>query len=105
MKEHLKENSTLLKSLPYEVKVMTVVQLLAFEDEIKRSTDVKRAQDFTKSETVDDFKAAVNKAKEKDFRAVLKRHSFDLSKLWTQKPPKAFSFVKQDGGKVKYSNE
>ena len=30
---------------------------------------------------------------------------FDLSKLWTKKPPKAFSFVKQDGGKVKSVDE
>ena len=39
------------------------------------------------------------------FRAALKRHKFDLSKLWAQKPPKVFSFVKQDGGKVKSTDE
>ena len=101
MTEHLKANLELLKALPSQVEVMTVVQVLAFEDEIKRSTDVKRVQDFTKSETVEDFKSAVNRMGEEPFRAALKRHKFDLSRLWTQKPPKSFSFVKQDGEKVK----
>ena len=62
---------------------------------------MKHAQDFTKSESLKDFKNAVNRAKDKDFRAALKRHKFDLSKLWTQKPPRIFSFINQDGGKVK----
>ena len=103
--EHLKANLKLLKSLPYEVEVMTVAQVLAFEDEIERTTDVKQAQDFTKSATVSDFKGAVNRMGEEPFRAALKRHTFDLSKLWAQKPPKVFSFVKQDGGKVKSTDE
>ena len=99
--EHLRENIRLLKSLPYKIEILTVVQVLSFEDEIKRSTDVKQAWDFTKSKTMDDFKSAVNKEKDKDFRAALKRHRFDLNKLWTRKPPKAFGFVNQDGDKVK----
>ena len=49
------------------------------------------------------FYLAEGECEEKLLQA-LKRHKFDLSKLWTQKPPKAFSFVKQDGGKVKSTN-
>ena len=99
--EHLKKNLELLRSLPFKVEVMTVVEVLNFEDELERTTDVKRAQDFTKSESVSEFKSAVNKMKDKDFRAALKRHKFDLNKLWIRKPPRKFSFVKQDGEKVK----
>lgn len=99
--EHLKNNLELLKSLPFQVEIMTVAQVLNFEDEIERSTDVRHAQDFTKSETVNDFKEKVNRMNEEAFRAALKRHKFDVSKLWIKKPPKAFSFVKQDGEKVK----
>lgn len=99
--EHLKANLEMLRSLPFKVEVKTVVEVLNFEDELERSTDVLRAQDFTKSETVQDFKSAVNRMGEEPFRAALKRHKFVLSKLWSQKPPKAFSFVKQDGGEVK----
>lgn len=103
--EHLMENLKLLKTLPYKVEVMTAVQVLTFEDEIKRTTDVKHAQDFTKSEAVSDFKGAVNRMGEEPFRAALKRHKFDLNKLWTKKPPKVFSFVQQDGWKVKCTDE
>lgn len=99
--KHLKSNLKMLKSLPFKVEVMTVVEVLNFEDELERSTDVIRAQDFTKSKTVQDFKSAINRMGEEPFRATLKRHKFALNKLWSQKPPKAFSFVKQDGGKVK----
>ena len=97
----LKENISLLESLSFKVEVLSVVQVLNFEDEIERSTDVKRAQDFTKSESVSDFKSAVNRMKEENFRSALKRHKLDMSKLWSQKPPKAFRFVSQDSGKVK----
>ena len=103
--EHLKKNLELLRSLPFKVEIMTVVEVLNFEEALERTTDVKRAQDFTKSESLDDFKGAVNRAKDDAFRASLKRHKFELSKLWTKKPPKAFSFVKQDGGKVKSIDE
>ena len=53
--EHLKRNLELLKSLPFKVEVMTIVEVLNFEDELERSTDVKHAQDFTKSESLKDF--------------------------------------------------
>ena len=99
--EHLKNNIALLKNRCSRVEVLTVVQVLAFEDEIERSTDVKKAKDFTKSESVDDFKEVVNRMKELEFRNALKRHKFDISKLWTMKPPKTFNFVKQDSQKVK----
>ena len=99
--EHLKTNLELLKSLPSKIEVMTVAQVLRFEDEIERATDVKLAQDFTKSKTVNDFKSAVNRMKENEFRNALKRHKFDMNRLWIKKPPKSFSFVKQDGGKLK----
>ena len=57
--EHLKKNLELLRSLPFKVEVMTVVEVLNFEDELERSTDAKRAQDFTKSESVTEFKSTV----------------------------------------------
>ena len=62
---------------------------------------MKRAQDFTKSESVSEFKSAVNRMTEESFRSALKRHKLDMSKLWSQKPPEAFKFVSQDSEKVK----
>ena len=48
-----------------------------------------------------DFKNALNKAKEADFRSSLKRHKFDVTKLWTKKPSGGFKFVKQASEKIK----
>ena len=83
------------------MEVLTIVQVLNFEDEIERSTDLYQAQDLTRSKTVVDFKSAVNRMKETDFRSALKRHKLDMSRLWSEKPPQAFRFVKQDADKVK----
>ena len=99
--EILRKNIALLKSLSFKVEVLTVVQVLNFEDEIERSTDVLHAQDFTRSISVNDFKRAVNRMKEKEFRSALKRHKLNLEKLWSVKPPKGFSFIKQDAEKIK----
>ena len=99
--EHLKKNLELLRSVCTRVEVLTIAQVLDFEDEMVRSTDVSRAQDLTRSATVSDMKRAVNRMKENEFRQALKRHGFDLSKLWTGKPPGAFSFVKQQAERIK----
>ncbi len=101
---HLKKNIELLKNMCLNVEVLTVTQVLNFEDEIVRSTDIDNAQDITKSETVSDMKRAVNRMKENEFRLALKRHQFDISKLWVKKPPKAFSFIKQQSEFIKVRN-
>ena len=99
--EHLKKNIEMLRSLSFEVEVLTVAQVLNFEDEIERATDVTKALDLTRSRSVDDFKRAVNRMKEKEFRNALKRHKLDMTLLWNQNPPRTFRFVKQDAEKVK----
>ena len=90
-----------MKALHFKVEIVTVLQVLSFEDEIVRSTDVVRAQELTRSKTVGDFKSAVNRMKEKDFRSALVRHKLDIGKLWSQKPPQGFDFVRQDAEKIK----
>ena len=99
--EHLKKNIAALRSRCAGVKVMTIAQVLNFEDEIVRCTDVDKAPDLTKSNSVSEFKTAVHKMKEAEFRRALERHKFDLSKLWTQSVPECFRFIKQDGESVK----
>ena len=99
--EHLRKNLELLRSLSFKVEVLTILQVLNFEDEIERATDVDKAQELTKSRTVGDFKSAVNRMKEKEFRNALKRHKLDIGRLWTQKPPKPFGFIRQDSKMIK----
>lgn len=99
--EHLKKNIELLGAQFGSVEVLTIPEVLTFEDEIERSTGVKRAMDLTRSASVGDFKNAVNRMKDVEFRNALKRHKFDVTKLWIMNPPKKFRFVKQDSELVK----
>ena len=95
----------MLEKVCSKVEVLTVAQVLNFEDEMVRSTDISKAEELTKSKTVSDMKRAVNRMKETDFCQTLKRHKFDISKLWTQKPPKPFEFIKQQGVEIKVVDE
>jgi len=99
--DHLRRNLDLLNSQYASVEVITVPQVLNFEDEIERSTDVTKAQDLTQSTNTRDFKSAVNRMKEADFRRTLKRHKLEIEKLWSLKPPKQFSFTKQQSAEIK----
>ncbi len=103
--EHLKKNIEMLEKVCSKVEALTVAQVLNFEDEMVRSTDISRAEELTKSKTVSDMKRAVNRMKETDFRQTLKRHKFDILKLWTQKPPKPFAFIEQQGVEIKVVDE
>ena len=47
MTEHLKKNIELLKKVCSKVEVLTVAQVLNFEDEMVRSTDISKAEDLT----------------------------------------------------------
>lgn len=100
----LKKNIEHVRQHGSVVKTLTIAQVLNFEDELARSTDVKKAQDFTRSATVSDFKTAFCQMKRESCRYALERHKLDLSKLWVTNPPQAFSFVSQDGGKVKVTD-
>lgn len=98
---HLKKNIESLKKRCSGVKVLTIPQVLNFEDEIVRSTDVNKAPELTKSPSVSEFKTAVNKTKEAEFRKLLVRHNFDLKKIWVKTPSDPFNFVSQDSDELK----
>lgn len=99
--DHLKQNMDLLKKYCSGVEVFTILQVLNFENEIERATDVEHAYDLTKSITSEDFKSSVNRMKEVDFRRALTRHRLNMSNLWIKEPPDAFRFFSQDSAKIK----
>lgn len=100
----LKKNIELLKSLDFKVEVLTIPQVLNFEEEIERSTDVKRANELTKSASISNFKSSVNRMNAAEFRNALTRHKFDITKLWARNPSKSFNFIKQDSASIKRGN-
>ena len=99
--EHLKVNLDNLRKQCAKVEVLTVAQVHSFEEELEHATDVTKAQDLTQSESVSEFKSAVNRMNTTQFRRTLENHHLDISKLWSKRPPKAFAFLTQGSDLVK----
>ena len=97
----LRKNISLVESMCSQVKLLTVMQVLTFEVEIEYATDVKHAQELTQTATISDFKRAVNKMKDIEFRNALKRHKLDMIKLWAKKMPTVVQSFQQESGRIK----
>ena len=97
----LKINIQHVKEYVASVKLLHLVQVFNFEDEIVKATDVKKAQELTKSSGVNAFKSDFCRKNKAECRNMLNRHHLDMSKLWIKEPPYPFDFVKQDGAAVK----
>lgn len=97
----LLKNITYVKRYATRIKVVLLAQVLNFEDEIARATDVKKVQELTKSRNVSDFKSDFCRLKVEECRNALERHHLDVSVLWTKNPPGEFLFVEQNGVAIK----
>ena len=96
----LRNNIELLSHHSHIKEVWPVTQIENFEDEIKRSTDIKELKDLLGSKSNKDFKRDFIKTK--DLFGKLKDHHFNISKMWAKKPGKPFgSFLRNDGFRVK----
>lgn len=99
-KKALNKNVEMLRKYCSNVTIVYMMQVLNFEDEIVRSTDVNMVQDLTKSKGVSNFKTDFCKMKVNDCRRLLDRHRFDIRKIWTTKPPEAFRELEQGIAKI-----
>lgn len=97
----LKENISLLKKYCAGVRLIFLAQVLNFEDEITRATDVKSAADLTRSPNVRTFKSDFVRMKTNDCRNMLERHHLEVEKLWTKQPPAPFDIYEQNGRNIK----
>ena len=96
----LDKNIEMLRKYCSNVTVINMMQVLDFEDEIVRSTDVSKAQELTKSRSVSNFKTDFCRMKVNDCRSLLERHQLDIVKIWTTEPPETFKDLEQDVAKV-----
>ena len=96
----LDKNIEMLKKYCSNITVINMMQVLDFEDEIVRSTDVSKAQELTKSRSVSNFKTDFCRMKVNDCRSLLERHQLDIVKMWTTEPPETFKDLEQDVAKV-----
>lgn len=97
----LKKNIAYVSKYASQVKIINLMQVLNFEDEITRATDVKKAQEITRSNSVGGFKSDFCKLKVEECRNALERHHIDVSVLWTKMPPEPFMFLEQGGETIK----
>ena len=97
----LLKNIAYMKKYAAQIKIILLAQVMNFEDEIERTTDVKKAQELTKSTSISHFKSDFCRLKVAECRNTLERHHLDVSVLWTKNPPENFSFVKQNGDTIK----
>ncbi len=79
--------------------VYCITQVKHLEDELIRSTDIKRIEDLLKSKSKSDFKRDFNN--EKNLKQKLEAHSFDLNKLWCKEPQGVFKNIVNEGRAVK----
>ena len=99
-RKNLDKNVELIKKYTWNVIVINMMQVLDFEDEIEKSTDVKTAKDLTKSKSVSNFKTDFCKMKAEECRNLLERHNFDINEIWASDPPAAFKDLEQGVSKV-----
>lgn len=98
--EILRNNIKLLSHHSHIKEVWPVTQIENFEDEIKRSTNIKELKELLGSKSNKDFKRDF--IKEKDLFGKLKVHHFNISKMWVKKPGKPLSgFIENYGYRVK----
>lgn len=90
---NLKKNIESLKKYCSRVKIVYLPQVLSLEDELERSTDVRRVVELTRSRSVKDFKSDFCRMRTRECRSMLEKHSLDVRKLWSTKVPEAFSFI------------
>ncbi len=95
----LNENIKKAKKSSRVKNVYCITQVKNLEDELIRSTDIKRIEDLLKSKSKSDFKRDFNN--EKNLKQKLEAHSFDLNKLWCKEPQGVFKNIVNEGRVVK----
>ena len=99
--EVLKKNIEQIGRYCTKVKIVYLAQVLNFEDEIVRATDVSNAPELTQSNGIRNFKADFCRMASAPCRDLLERHHIDVTLLWTTPVPEAFSFVTQNSKSIK----
>ena len=95
----LNKNLQILRKAPNVKAVWCVMQVNNFEDEIRRSTNIREIKDLLNCKSNSEFKHAF--VIEKRVFEKLMTHEFDYTKLWVTDPPHAFEGIDNDGIRIK----
>ena len=80
-------------------EVHCITQVKNLEDEIVRSTNIKKIEELFNSKNKWDFKKDL--LRKRNVKQYLEAHSFDLSKFWNLDPPKPYERIKNEAEVVK----
>lgn len=95
----LNENIRKLKRSRNVKEIWCVLQVENLEDELIRSTDVKKIKELIGCRSDSDFKREF--IKEKRLIAKLKEHDFNIEKMWVTTPSKEYTNFPNEGVKIK----
>ena len=95
----LNENIKKAKKSSRVKEVYCITQVKNIEDELIRSTDIKRIEELLGSKSKTDFKRDF--IRERNLKQKLTVHSFDLNVLWCKEPQSPFENIRNDSGVVK----
>ena len=95
----LARNISFLKSCSVVSEVLLVCQVYKLEDELCRSCNIAQIKELTASKSNSDFKSDFIKCK--NVGETLKKHGFDISKMWNKAPKGVFEKYKNDAEKIK----
>ena len=97
--EILNENIKKAKQSSHVKAVYCITQVKNIEDEIIRSTNIKRIEEFLGSRSKADFKRDF--IRERNLKQKLIAHDFELNKLWCKEPLTPYDKIKNESYIVK----
>ena len=95
----LKNNIRIIRGSSRFKALWTVLQVDNLEDEIVRSTSVKKITELLPSKSVKEFKNDF--IKEKNLYKKLQKKDFDINKIWITNSKNQLPFINNDGDKIK----
>lgn len=95
----LKRNIELFEKHVNNVRIINLISVRNFEEELIKTTRIKRIEDLTNCRSSSDFKSSFLRLK--SCLPVLEKNGFDIKKMWCSKPDGAFSELHQGFSEIR----
>ncbi len=98
-KDKLIQNVNAISKYCKPKDIVLITQVNNLEDELVRSCNIKRAEEFFNSRNLKEFKK--NFKNSRNLYLELDKKGFDFTKMWVTKPKNEFSDIDNNGIKIK----
>ena len=99
--DFIQKNVERLKQYCRRVRVVYLPQVLDFEDELVRNTDIREIRELTKSSTNKEFKRDFCRMKDQTCRQTLEHHHLNMDQMWDAPLPENFRFIEKNSRLIK----